>query len=218
MLLTISCNKEEVQHKTVNDSELTNESYRVYDANEKEIPITSIDLSKSDQTLLIESFEENSNTYVCHLFKTTVELKNFESDSPEVIETKKRLSQTKQITELAYETGDYKIESEETEKYSSEITSLLRSIEQEINTGADRAPAILHDNINAGGSIRPITGSPTPSLGSFKDRAESLSGSPALVTILWPKTWFRGTAVSIFHNIVYTNFTGSISNNAESAF
>ena len=151
-----------------------------------EVSATSLPSTNYESHWLVIEYNGKTNNYV---FDTEVELENFAKTTSYANVLADKFAKVKATR--AYSAKNHSIEKfEQTGVVPEDYTAYLQSLTR---AGRVNGVGILHDNLNASGSIFPISGAPQPILPGFDNKAESASGF-GLVNSVWDRTFFRGSS------------------------
>lgn len=203
VILFAACEKEKVQpQQTPSQAGVSPASTSVYYYNGKEVSINSLPSANTESHWLVIESNGKINNYI---FDTETELESFAKTTSYGRVITDKLTNVRAAR--AYAAQHHSIEQfEQTgivpEDYSSYLRTASGAASKSFGIG------VLHDNLNASGSIFPITGSPQATLPGFDNRAESASGV-GLANTVWDKTFFRGSSRYLLLGTgTYVNFDG----------
>jgi len=208
-----SCNKEiengKVQQQVKQEEAASAKPIRFLNAAGQEISKADANMDLDNAVLIVS---EEKSGISARYFTSETEAYAYVCSQSKFSKIQKTMEIAKEIRELAIQTGDLSVENPA--DYSAEMKQLLSSYPAEQTKGV----GLLFDNLNASGSIAPLTGSPQPTLFGFNNKAESASGA-GLANNIWDKKFFSGSSIYLLLGTgSVINFDGlGFQNRAESA-
>lgn len=124
-----------------------------------------------------------------YVFDTEEELQNFAKSTPYANTVANRFSQINAARE--YAAAHHSIE--EYERTGIVPSDLTNYVQQLSGSAKPNGVGLMFDDLNAGGSFFPLSGSPQGTLPGFDNRAESASGA-GLANDVWDKKFWGGSS------------------------